>query len=104
MGRVVRTPLAGVDLDQSWLHVALDNPAVADRLIDRIVARCRALAQHPNLGPARPEISPGARMLTVEDYLVLYRVRGSDVEIVRIVHGARRLEGLFADDGDHDPS
>ncbi len=34
-------------------------------------------------------------MLTIGDYLVLYRVLDSDVAINRVVHGARRLEGLF---------
>lgn len=95
MGLVTRTPRAATDLDDIWLRVALDNPAAADRLIDRIVARCRDLAAHPHLGTARPEVAPDARMLVVDDYIVLYRVNGADTEIVRIVHGARRLEGLF---------
>ena len=98
MGRVTGTQRAGADLDDIWLHVALDNPVAADRLIDRILARCQALAEHPSLGPARPEIAPDARMLSVGDYLVLYRVAGTDVEIVRVVHGARRLAGLFGPD------
>ncbi len=34
-------------------------------------------------------------MLTTGDYLVLYRIIGADAEVVRVVHGARRLEGLF---------
>ncbi|MGE3475730.1 MAG: type II toxin-antitoxin system RelE/ParE family toxin [Rhodospirillaceae bacterium] len=100
MGRVTRTPRASADLDDIWLHVALDNPAAADRLIDRIVARCRDLVTHPRLGTARPEIAPEARILVLDDYIILYRVTGTDPEIVRIVHGARRLEGLFDTDTD----
>eukprot|EP01039_Chlorochromonas_danica_P012820 gene12820-14759_t len=79
----------GPDLDEIWLHVALDNPAAADRLIDRIVARCQGLASHPQLGPARPEIAPDTRALVVGDYLLLYRVDGYDAVIVRVVYGAR---------------
>jgi len=101
MGRVTRTPRAGNDLDEIWLHVALDNPDAADRLIDQIVTRCHDLAAHPLLGAARPEIAPDARMLVIGDYLVLYRLNGTDAEIVRIVHGARRLEGLFDMDTDN---
>jgi len=100
LGRVIRSRQASTDLDDIWLHIALDNPTAADRLIDRIVARCHRLADHPNLGPARPEIAPDARALVVGDYLALYRTKGADVEIVRVVHGARRLTGLF--DGDAD--
>ncbi len=100
MGRVTRTPRALNDLDEIWLRVALDDPAAADRLIDRIVKRCHDLGEHPEQGAARPEIASDARMLVVDDYLVLYRVDGSDAEIVRIVHGARRLAGLFDVDPD----
>jgi toxin ParE1/3/4 len=78
----------------------LDNPATADRLIDRLVARCRELAAHPHLGAARPEITPETRILVVDDYIILYRVNGADTEIVRIVQGARRLEGLFDTEAD----
>jgi toxin ParE1/3/4 len=100
VGHVSRTARAATDLDDIWLRVALDNPAAADRLIERIVARCQDLAAHPHLGTARPEIAPDARMLVVDDYIVLYRVNGADAEIVRVVHGARRLEGLFNADAD----
>ena len=95
MGRITLTPRARVDIDDIWLHVALDRPAAADRLIDRIVTRLQVLADHPQLGPARPEIAPEARVVVVGAYLALYRVVGAHVEIVRIVHGARELKGLF---------
>jgi toxin ParE1/3/4 len=82
-------------LEDIWLYIAVDSPQAADRLIDRIIARCFDLADQPRLGPARPEIAPDARMLVVGDYLVLYRIQDADVQIVRVVHGARRLDGLF---------
>ncbi|MGC1304383.1 MAG: type II toxin-antitoxin system RelE/ParE family toxin [Caulobacteraceae bacterium] len=97
MDRVTVTPRAEADLDEIWLHVAMDAPKAADRLIDQIVERCASLAAHPHLGPARPEIAPEARMLTIGDHLVLYRVRETGVDIVRVVHGARQLDGLFED-------
>ena len=97
MARVVVTPRARSDLDDIWLHVALDSPTAADRLIDLIVARCQNLSDYPRLGPARPEIAREARMLVVGDYVVLYRIDGGDVAIVRVVHGARQLKALFGD-------
>ena len=95
MGRVIITPRARADLDEIWSHIALDSPSAADRLIDRIVARCQGLADHPHLGPARLEIAADARGLVIGDYLTLYRVLGADAQIVRVVHGARRLRGMF---------
>lgn len=95
MGRVTHTRRAAADLDEIWLHVASESLTAADRLIDRIAARCQDLAEHSELGPARPEIAPDARMLVIDDYLVLYHIKGSNVQVVRVVHGARRLQGLF---------
>ena len=95
VAEIVWTRRAAADLDDIWLHVARDNSAAADRLIDRIVARCRQLEKHPELGIARPEIAPEARALTLGDYLILYRVRDEGVEIVRVIHGARRLKSIF---------
>jgi toxin ParE1/3/4 len=40
-------------------------------------------------------VAPGARALVIGDYLALYRVVGGNVEIVRVVHGARQLKDLF---------
>jgi toxin ParE1/3/4 len=104
LGRVTQTPRARADLDDIWLHIAQDSPAAADRLIDQLIARCQNLAEHPQLGPARPEIAPDARMLVVRDYLVLYRLDGDNTQIMRILHGARQMEGLFdAGPGDSAP-
>jgi toxin ParE1/3/4 len=99
---VARSARASADLDEIWLSIALDSPSAADRLIDRILQRCLSLANYPRLGPARPEIAHDARMLTVGDYIVLYRINEMGPEIVRVVHGARRLDGLF--DVDRNPS
>ncbi len=99
MPRVVLTSRANAGLDEIWLHVAQDNLSAADALIDRLVGRCDSLAEHPKLGPSRPEIAAEARMLVVDSYLILYRVTGEGVEIVRVVYGARLFEGLFDDQG-----
>jgi toxin ParE1/3/4 len=47
------------------------------------------------MGPARDDIRPGQRYLVSGSYLLLYRILGDDIEIVRIVHGRRDLYGLF---------
>jgi toxin ParE1/3/4 len=96
VARVRLTPRARDDLDEVWLYIAGDNMDAADRLIDAISSRCRSLADFPDLGPARPDIAPDARMLTIDNYIVLYRRDGDDIEIVRVTHGARRLEALWA--------
>ena len=59
MSRVVFTTRAREDLLDIWLYVAAyKSEAVADRILDRIEQSCRLLADHPQLGRARPEIQP----------------------------------------------
>ncbi len=93
--KVLRTRRGRQDLIDIWRHIGRDDPAAADRLLDRIDARCALLAEHPQLGPERADIRPGLRYLVVERYVILYRTVEGGVEIVRVVHGARDLPKLF---------
>lgn len=90
-----RHPKVDDDLLEIWLFIARDNVAAADRVLDHIEAKLRLLADYPEIGRGRPDIAPNARMLPVLNYLVLYKLADERVEIVRVVHGARRLEALF---------
>ena len=95
MARVRRTRQADADLVDIWLSIASDDPAAADRMLERLEQRCMALARHPRLGRGRPDIGAGARCLVERPYLILYRIVGRDVEIVRVVHGAREPKLLM---------
>jgi toxin ParE1/3/4 len=55
------------------------------------------LADHPGLGPARPDIAPDLRYFPVRRYLILYRQITDGIELVRVVHGARDVPTLMAD-------
>jgi toxin ParE1/3/4 len=50
------------------------------------------------MGPARPDIAPDARAFVVGRYLVLCRLVDDGIEIIRVVHGARDLPGIFAEE------
>jgi toxin ParE1/3/4 len=89
------TARAEDDLLDIWRHVATDNPVAADRLLDRINGTFALLAETPRLGPARRDVGHDMRYFVVGSYLILYRPLANGVEIVRVVHGARRLTGLF---------
>ncbi len=91
------TARAEEDLIDIWTYIAVDNPAAADRVLDRIDAVFGRLAANPQLGPARPDLAEGLRCAVSGRYLVLYHPVGHAVEIVRVVHGARDLPGLFRD-------
>ncbi len=92
---ILRSPAAESDLTDIWLWIAADNVPAADRMLDRIAERINQLQDFPNLGPSRPDIGDGARSLTVGNYLVLYRISGDDIVIVRVVQGNRDLTTLL---------
>ena len=97
---VRRSNRADADLDEIWLHIAKDNVAAADRVIDRIEAAENRLAEFPQIGQARPEIRAGLRHWPVGGYLMFYRVAEEELTVVRVVHGARDLPELFGEPED----
>jgi toxin ParE1/3/4 len=95
LAKFIRSAAAEDDLLGIWGSIAPDNPRAADSLLDRIDVACGHLAQHPDMGPARPDLAAELRYFVVGRYLILYRKIAGGVEIVRVVHGARHLPDLF---------
>ena len=84
------------DLVDIWEWVAQDNVDAADEIIARIRKAINDAAAMPGIGHARPDIADARyRFLVVYSYLIAYRVRGSKLTVVRVVHGARDLAKLF---------
>jgi len=84
--RVVWTARALRDLASLRAYIWHDNPAAAERQVERILAAAARLAEFPETGRA------GTRELVVSrtPYLVPYRVRGELVEVLRVLHGRQR--------------
>jgi toxin ParE1/3/4 len=93
--RLYRLPAAEADIDDIYLHIALDNVAAADRVVLRILSAEQRLLVFPEIGQARPDLLPGLRHWPVGNYLIFYRITDETLEIVRVVHGARDLPVLF---------
>lgn len=83
------------DLDEIWLYIAHDNPDAADKYIRAIVSRFPTLASMPQLGRARPELSPGSRSFVVGHHVIFYRLFAGGVEVARVLDGVRDLPPLF---------
>ncbi|MFM2431427.1 MAG: hypothetical protein RLZZ511_2640 [Cyanobacteriota bacterium] len=69
----------------------------ADRFLLKADQKFSKISQFPNLGKVRPEILPGLRSTPLDNYLILYTVSDSSVEILRVVSGYRNLTALFED-------
>jgi len=93
---LVYLPSFEADALDIWSHVARDNPAAADRLIEALYARCLILEDHPEAGPRRVDIAAECRQLVEGPVLILYRLSGRRVELVRALYRGRELTpGLF---------
>ena len=89
---------AEADLDEIWGYAAEYNAKTADQKIARIVTTCFTLIDTPELGRRREEFRAKLRSFPVGNHLIFYRVVPERVDILRILHGARDLEALFAED------
>ena len=87
------------DLAEIWDYIATDNVAAADRTVDRLLLACGAFVENPDLGRRREEFRPGLRSLPIGKYVIFYRTDPEHVDVLRILHGAREIRVLLANDG-----
>ncbi len=78
------------DLEAIGDAIARDDPGAAARTVTRVLDRAGLLTEQPHIG--RPGRVPGTRELVVTGtpYIVPYRVRDDAVELLAVLHGARR--------------
>ena len=82
------TELALDDLSEIQQFITQDNPFAARTLAARIVEAAESLAEFPDRG--RPGDEPGTRELSnVRPYVIVYRVLETEVQILRVWHGAQ---------------
>jgi len=87
---------ARADIEEIGDFIAADNPVRAVAFIGELRAHCRRLVDFPDAAPVRPDIGEGVRMAVHGRHLILYVVHHPDLlEIRRVVHGARDLDGLL---------
>lgn len=91
MAVLKRTRQAEIDLLDIWGFIAEDNITAADKTVRRLDARSHELLDNPKMGLARDDVAKGMRHLVMSSYLILYRIDGDDIEVVRYLHGARNL-------------
>ena len=90
-------PEAKGDLDAIWDYIGVekDRPAAASRQIELLFEKFSLLARQPLLGEVRHDLGPGLRSFVAGRYVVVYRVSGRVVEILRVAHSARDIGRLF---------
>jgi toxin ParE1/3/4 len=81
------------DLEGIWRYVAADDRAAADALVGRIDVATQNIGQFP--GGGRAGRVPGTREHPVARtrYVLVYRVVGDEVQVLRVLHGAQDRPG-----------
>ena len=73
-------------------YIARDSSFYAQRMVDRLTKHSQQLADFPKSGRVVPEYGEAnIREIIERPYRLIYRVHPDRVEIVAVVHGARRL-------------
>ncbi|CBE67690.1 MAG: type II toxin-antitoxin system RelE/ParE family toxin [Candidatus Methylomirabilis oxygeniifera] len=79
---------AADDLEYLYEYIAQDNPEAAASEAGKVLEAVKHLADYPASG--RPGRVPGTRELVISRYIVAYRVKDGVVQILRVLHAARK--------------
>ena len=96
--KLVRTPLARLDLIDIWQFIADDNEKAADGFLDKIESALQMLRDNALAGRARPELGNGIRSFPVGTYVLFYRpFSEGGVELVRVLNGRQDIQSELLD-------
>ena len=83
------------DLIEIRKYIAEDNPAAAQNVASKIKEATSLLKEHSAAG--RSGRIEGTRELVIPEfpYIIPYRVRNGEIEILRVLHNARKWPSKF---------
>jgi len=93
--RVEITGIAEADVAEIWEQIAQDKPAAATAFILQMEEQISTLEDSPERCPLVPEnelLGTAYRHLLYGNYRTIFKVIGSRVIILRVLHGARLLD------------
>lgn len=97
MAEALFSPESLEDMRDIHEYISMDNPEAADRVLQAFEENASLLAGRPELGQLKPRLRNLRLWVVTEfpNYLIFYREREGQVEIVRVLHGARDLQDIF---------
>ena len=99
MGRYVLTAAARADLSELAEFIRQDSPGAARRVVESLRDAMANLARMPEMGHVREDLAlTPLRFWPVFSYLIIYRPESHPLQVLRILHGARDVRSLLADD------
>ena len=89
------TPAAERDVEEIWSYIAADSRETATAFILKLEEQIETLEQFPERCPLIPEneqLGTSYRHLLYGAYRTIYRISGTTVVILRVIHGSRLLD------------
>jgi toxin ParE1/3/4 len=83
------TKRASQNLENILAHIAADNSSAAKNFLLDTLQQISNLKEYPSLG--RAGLVPSTRELVIhENYVVYYRIKKEQIEILRVLHARRK--------------
>jgi toxin ParE1/3/4 len=89
------TPLAESEAGEIHRYIAADNTAAADRQLHLVLESIQGLSLFPEKGRAGRVHSTRELVVPGTPYIVVYRLKVAGIQILSILHGARRWPTRF---------
>lgn len=92
------SPAAQDDLDEIWDYTAETwSPEQAESYLRGLGERLLALCDHPEMARERSEVDPPVRLHPYRSHLIIYRIEGDHLAIIRIVHNRQHCHALLSE-------
>jgi toxin ParE1/3/4 len=91
------TAPADADFEAIGDWIAQDDPQRAGSFIRELREAAAALGRYPRRYPTLPGAPAEVRKKSYRQYLILYRVREREVQILRVGHGSRDWTAILSE-------
>jgi toxin ParE1/3/4 len=90
------TPKAEDDLEAIWRYGAETwSPDRADTYLDTLIATIETIVTMPTLARERAEFDPSVRIHPVAEHLIVYRIEGDILLVIRILGGRQNWRAML---------
>jgi toxin ParE1/3/4 len=83
------SPTAERNADLIWDYIAQDNIDAADSVRQTIHSAAERLCDYPRMGRSGRAAKTRELAVAGTPYIIIYRIFRSEIEIVRVMHGAQ---------------
>ena len=95
MKQHIISPEANKDLEEIIDYFSIHNIEAGERFINEFNKKCRYLANFPNIGRSYSDVKDYLRGVSLNGYIIFYRVTDIRIVILPVVSGYRDYQSLF---------